>query len=122
MEILKGQFCRRFYNQWNEALLKWGDRKDVQCGLGVLFALFYVACYLTKPAYYTAYLGGVIGDNYRYVANGVGPCTITAQHVYFPWVPGKLFHGLIKLGFFRRSDPQFLEKAFTFFSLPSRLL
>ena len=49
-------------------------------------------------------------------------CTVTAQHLYFPYVPGKLLQLFVELGLFHRSDPLFLEKAFAFFSLPSRLL
>jgi hypothetical protein len=86
-----------------------------------LFALFYVAFYLCRPIYYTPYLGGVVGDNYRYVGNVVGPSIFTAQHLYFPFVPEKLFRLFIRLGIFNKRDPLFLEKAFPFFSLPSRL-
>src|SRR5262249_11061337 len=51
-----------------------------------------------------------------------GPGTVSVGHIYFPLIPGYLLDWLTRWGVYSKNDPHYFEKAFAFYSLPSRLL
>gem|GEM_PF-2543063 len=105
-----------------EKLQALSSRRHVRWSLCALLVLFYIAGYLTRPAFYECYHGGSLGDNYNYAGSGIStPSYYTPQHFYFPWVPVQVLQGLLHLGWLHRQQPDFLERAYLLLSLPGRL-
>lgn len=114
--------ARPLWDRADAALESLASRRWFLPSAAAALFVFLCAMYFSRPVYYTPYVGGTLGDNYNYVQHAVeDPGYFTSQHMFFPTVPGKIFHGLKRAGFFSEDDPLYLEKAFAFFSLPIRL-
>lgn len=113
---------RRPYENLNAAFLRLVDHKAALWAVGVAAAFLYVWGYLTKPAYYTHYVGGVTGDNYRYMIIGARVhFPLMVGHIYFPLIPQLLFKALLSFGYYLPNDPDLFAKMVGVYSLPSRL-
>ncbi len=115
-------FLRPFYGKLNDRFVALAERKGFLAAGFIVLGLFYVFFVLSKPVFYTDFMGGVVGDNYRYVNAGVGnPDYASPQHFYFPYAPAQVLRAAVRWSIYDKDAPTFLEKAFIFFSLPSRL-
>ena len=109
-------------HQLNNSFLKILNTQNFFYIILISFVIFYIWGYLTRGAYYTDYFHGTTGDNFKFVAHALSNYNYySPQHIFFPFIPGKIFQFLCYIGFFKYTDPLIMEKAFRFFSLPVRL-
>ncbi len=107
----------------NQGLYRWAEKPGVRYAFLVIFALFFGFFYLTRPVYYTPYWGGVTGDNFNYAQHGMyDPSYYTPQHLFHPYVMSQLIDQAKEWKMLDPRDPMLIEKAFTLYSLPNRVL